>query len=88
LEIAGEAASDSPRSFCDRMWSGDVKIVLSPAKPVEFTLEIRIPDRTESDLYTATPDLSDQDEEIDVPRLQNEVHDYAVVVKWLEGRSP
>ena len=26
-------------------------------------------------------DPADQDEEIDVPRLQNEVHDYAVVVK-------
>ena len=29
-----------------------------------------------------------RDYEVELPRLQNEVHDYAVVVKWLEGRSP
>jgi hypothetical protein len=29
-----------------------------------------------------------RDYEVELPRLQNEIHDYAVVVKWLEGRSP
>jgi len=57
-EVAGTSLRISQKT--DYPWSGDVKIVLSPAKPVEFTLKIRIPDRTESDLYTATPDLSDQ----------------------------
>ncbi len=38
-------------------WSGEVKIILAPENDAEFTLKIRIPDRTESDLYTATPDL-------------------------------
>ena len=31
-----------------------------PRTSVEFTLRLRIPDRTESDLYTATPDLDGQ----------------------------
>lgn len=39
-------------------WKGYVKISLSPSKPMEFTLNVRIPDRTESDLYTAVPNLS------------------------------
>jgi len=38
-------------------WSGDVKIGLAPEKEVRFTLKIRIPDRTESDLYRTTPKL-------------------------------
>jgi hypothetical protein len=41
----------------DYPWSGDVKITLDPQDPVELMLKLRIPDRTESDLYTATPDL-------------------------------
>jgi hypothetical protein len=39
-------------------WNGEVKVTLRPSAPAEFTLRIRIPDRTESDLYTAAPDLS------------------------------
>jgi len=38
-------------------WKGDVKISLSPKKPANFTLKIRIPDRTESKLYTAKPEV-------------------------------
>lgn len=38
-------------------WEGDIAVTLSPAQPSEFTLKLRIPDRTESDLYSATPDL-------------------------------
>ena len=33
-------------------------------------------------------DPANEDYEVELPRLQNEVHDYVVVVKWLEGRSP
>jgi DUF1680 family protein len=39
-------------------WEGDIAVTLHPAQPSEFTLKLRIPDRTESDLYSATPDLS------------------------------
>jgi hypothetical protein len=39
-------------------WQGKVEVTLHPARPAEFTLKIRIPDRTESELYTADPDLT------------------------------
>ncbi len=39
-------------------WKGAVKIILQPSAPAEFTLCIRIPNRTESALYTAAPDLA------------------------------
>jgi len=37
-------------------WEGAVKITLRPGAPAAFTLALRIPDRTESDLYTVSPD--------------------------------
>ena len=37
-------------------WEGKVKVTLHPATPSAFTLMLRIPDRTESELYTVTPD--------------------------------
>lgn len=39
-------------------WKGDVRITLNPSAPAVFTLKIRIPNRTESRLYTAEPDLA------------------------------
>ena len=57
-KIAGTSLRIS--QVTDYPWSGDAKIVLDPRKPVEFTLKIRIPDRTESDLYTATPKLDEK----------------------------
>ncbi len=39
-------------------WKGEVKITLTPSSATAFTLKIRIPNRTESTLYTATPDVS------------------------------
>ena len=41
-------------------WQGDVRITLQPSAAAEFTLRIRIPHRTESELYTAVPDVADQ----------------------------
>lgn len=38
-------------------WKGRVRVSLTPSTPVTFTLKIRIPNRTESRLYTAVPDL-------------------------------
>ena len=37
-------------------WDGGVKMTLQPAAPATFKLALRIPDRTESDLYTVSPD--------------------------------
>jgi hypothetical protein len=37
-------------------WDGAVKVTVRPSVPADFTLALRIPDRTESDLYTVTPD--------------------------------
>jgi hypothetical protein len=37
-------------------WDGAVTITVQPAAPASFTLALRIPDRTESDLYAVTPD--------------------------------
>ncbi|HNQ88897.1 MAG TPA: glycoside hydrolase family 127 protein [Verrucomicrobiota bacterium] len=38
-------------------WDGQVTVTLHPARTTAFTLKLRIPDRTESELYSATPDL-------------------------------
>ena len=38
-------------------WDGEVTVTLHPARATGFTLKLRIPDRTESELYSATPDL-------------------------------
>lgn len=38
-------------------WEGGVTVVLHPARPARFTLKLRIPDRVESKLYSAAPDL-------------------------------
>jgi len=54
-DIAGTSLGISQKTKYP--WKGDVKIVLSPREAVPFTLKIRIPDRTESDLYTATPEV-------------------------------
>ncbi len=37
-------------------WDGAVRLTLDPAAPAAFTLALRVPDRTESALYTAAPD--------------------------------
>lgn len=39
-------------------WKGEVQVTLEPSAAAEFTLKIRIPNRTESELYTAAPDLA------------------------------
>ena len=37
-------------------WEGEVALTVTPAASAAFTLALRIPDRTESDLYAVTPD--------------------------------
>ena len=39
-------------------WQGRIQITLHPSKPAEFSVMLRIPDRTESDLYRAVPDVA------------------------------
>lgn len=39
----------------DYPWSGDVSMMVNPKKPTTFALHVRVPDRTTSALYTATP---------------------------------
>lgn len=38
-------------------WDGEVTVTLHPARATRFTLKLRIPDRTESELYSAAPGL-------------------------------
>jgi DUF1680 family protein len=54
--IAG--ASLGIRQETEYPWKGAVKVTLQPSAAAEFTLKIRIPNRTESSLYTAVPDLA------------------------------
>lgn len=39
-------------------WDGDIVVTLHPALPADFTLKLRLPNRTESELYSASPDLA------------------------------
>lgn len=39
----------------DYPWKGDVSITVNPVEPKPFTLFIRVPDRTTSELYTPSP---------------------------------
>jgi len=45
------------RQCTDYPWTGKVEFTMSPERPVNFTFALRIPNRTESDLYTAIPDV-------------------------------
>jgi DUF1680 family protein len=42
----------------DYPWSGKVSITVNPAKAIDFTMHIRVPNRTTSQLYTPTPGVS------------------------------
>jgi DUF1680 family protein len=42
----------------DYPWSGDVSITVNPKEPKDFTLYVRVPDRTTSVLYDHTPKVS------------------------------
>jgi DUF1680 family protein len=69
-------------------WHGKVTLTLYPDKSSNFAFKLRIPDRTESDLYTAVPDLQNQfkvrvnDKVLSVPIEQG----YIVLQQsWNEG---
>jgi hypothetical protein len=42
----------------DYPWSGDISIVVNPKESKEFTVFVRVPDRTTSELYNPTPKVS------------------------------
>jgi DUF1680 family protein len=42
----------------DYPWSGNVSLTVNPSTPTNFTLKIRVPNRTWSTLYTPTPAVS------------------------------
>jgi hypothetical protein len=42
----------------DYPWSGKVSITVNPKRPAKFTVHVRVPDRTTSDLYTSAPAVS------------------------------
>jgi DUF1680 family protein len=42
----------------DYPWSGDVSITVNPKATKKFTVYVRVPDRTTSELYTPTPAVS------------------------------
>jgi len=63
--VAGEAMISNVAGTTVRIqqqteypWQGRVSLVLTPQAAKPFTLKIRIPNRAESDLYTAKPDLA------------------------------
>jgi len=40
----------------DYPWSGDVAITVNPAAPKKFSVKVRVPNRSVSDLYTGSPE--------------------------------
>ncbi len=42
----------------DYPWSGNVAITVNPKQPKRFTVFVRVPDRTTSELYKSTPSIS------------------------------
>ena len=42
----------------DYPWDGSVNIIVNPEEPGEFNINIRIPDRNTSELYTAIPEVN------------------------------
>jgi DUF1680 family protein len=72
----------------DYPWNGKVDITVNPEKPVSFTLYVRVPDRTTSELYTPIPEvkglvsLSVNGERV-TPTIE---HGYAIIHRaWKKG---
>ncbi len=72
----------------DYPWSGNVAITVNPKQPKTFTLHVRVPNRTTSELYTPTPivsglkSLSVNGKSV-TPKIEN---GYAVITReWLAG---
>ena len=57
-DVAGSSLGVAQQT--DYPWDGTVSVSLQPQQPTEFTVKIRIPDRTESPLYSAEPEIQDR----------------------------
>jgi DUF1680 family protein len=72
----------------DYPWSGKVSITLNPAQSKEFTVYIRVPDRTTSVLYTPVPEVKGL-KSLSIngkPVKQEVVNGYAVIKRlWKPG---
>jgi len=44
--------------YTDYPWSGDVSITVNPAQTTKFSIRIRVPDRSVSELYTGSPECN------------------------------
>ncbi|HOO98679.1 MAG TPA: glycoside hydrolase family 127 protein [Bacteroidales bacterium] len=72
----------------DYPWSGRVDITVNPEKITDFTIRLRIPDRTTSKLYKPVPEINSL---ISLavngdPVVVNEVRGYAVIKReWKKG---
>ena len=54
VEKVGGAAVEMVQKT-DYPWSGKVAVTVNPAQPATFTVYVRVPNRTTSELYTPTP---------------------------------
>ena len=72
----------------DYPWSGNIAITVNPKVAKKFTVFVRVPDRTTSELYTPTPSVSGLKSlavngEKNSPKIEN---GYAVVTReWMAG---
>ena len=55
-KVAGAAVEMVQKT--DYPWSGKVALTVNPAQPATFTVYVRVPNRTTSELYTPTPSVS------------------------------
>ncbi|HEY4336449.1 MAG TPA: beta-L-arabinofuranosidase domain-containing protein [Puia sp.] len=72
----------------DYPWNGKVEITVNPEKPASFTLYIRVPNRTTSELYTPVPQVSGiVSLSVNGERLTPTIeHGYAVIHRaWKKG---
>jgi DUF1680 family protein len=66
----------------DYPWSGRVAITVNPETPTRFTVQVRVPNRTTSELYTPTPAVSG------LESLAINGNDVGVNVKVVNGYVP
>ena len=72
----------------DYPWSGKIDMTVNPAKPAEFTMHVRIPNRTTSELYRPAPEVSGLISlKVNGQTIQPSIeHGYAVIRRtWKKG---
>jgi DUF1680 family protein len=72
----------------DYPWSGNVTVTINPKQPKQFTVFVRVPNRTTSELYTPTPAVSGlKSLTVNGEKLSEKfAHGYAAVTReWKAG---